>query len=97
MFKFLLKESVINSIVEKITKNVNTSLDSIQTDQGQKFNQVIEHLEKLRIELSSLDQRITQKELKDKMEYGQMRYQINSLQNDLREKKPKLKSTESSH
>lgn len=97
MLKFLLKDKVINTIVEKISKEVNISLSAINLEQDKKFNTVIEHLEKLRFELSSLDQRLTQKEMRDKMEYGQMQYKISALQNDLKVKKPNKSQTEKSH
>ena len=96
MFKFLLKDSVINHIVEKITSEIKSSLNLVQEQQDKKLDVVVEHLEKLRLELNSLDQRLTQKELRDKAEYGQMRYQINSLQADLRPKS-KAKTPDKSH
>ena len=83
MFKFLLKDKVINTIVERITKEVNSSLNEIKANQGQNFDKVIEHLESLRIEVKGLEQRLTHKEMKDKMDYGQMQYKISSLQNEL--------------
>ena len=90
MFSFLFKEPFIrtmtDTIVEKITKEVNSSLERTSGKQNRKLDTVIEHLEQLKFELSSLDQRLTQKELRDKTEYGQMQYRIRSLQNDLREK-----------
>jgi len=46
-------------------------------------------VQKLRIELKSLDQRLTQKELKDRAEYGHVRYQLNSMQSTIRPKKRK--------
>lgn len=96
MFNFLFKDSFINSladrIVEKITKEVNTSLSQINDSQDKKLNMVIEHIEQLKHELSSLDQRLTNKELKDKTEYGQMQYRISALQNDLKSKGPDKKA-----
>ena len=89
MFNFLLKEPVIkkltNVIVNKITTEVNSSLVKISGEQNKKLDVVVEHLEQLRFELSSLDHRLTKKELKDRADYGQMQYRISSLQNDLRE------------
>ncbi len=88
MFKFLLKDKVIQTIVDKITKEVNSSLSEVVLSQDKKFDTVISHLESLRVELKSLDQRLTSKEMKDKMDYGQMQYKISSLQSDLKETKP---------
>ncbi len=90
MFKFLRKDSVIEMIVEKITKNLNQNLNSFESKQDEKFELVLEHLEKLRFELSNLDQRISSKEIKDRQDYGQMQYKLNSLQSELI-KKPKSK------
>lgn len=98
MLKFLLKDKIINTIVEKITSEVNTSLKTMSNEQDRKFDLVIEHLEKLRFELSSLDQRLTQKEMRDKMDYGQTQYKISALQNELKERRPKpKKDLEKSH
>ena len=82
--------TIVSTIVDKITKDVNSSLVNINTEQNKKLDKVVEHLEQLRFELSSLDRRLTSKELKDRTEYGQMQYRISSLQNDL---KPKSKPT----
>lgn len=90
MFKFLRKDSVIETIVEKITKNLNQNLNQFESKQEEKFELVLEHLEKLRFELSNLDQRISSKEIKDRQDYGQMQYKLNSLQSELI-KKPKSK------
>ncbi len=100
MLKFLLSEKIINKIVDKITSEVNLSLNTISNEQDRKFDLVLEHLEKLRFELSSLDQRLTQKEMRDKMDYGQTQYKISYLQNEINEKKPKQvkrKSLDKSH
>lgn len=90
MFNFLLKDSFIESlagkIVERITKEVNSSLAQMNQSQSKKLDSVIEHIEQLKNELSSLDQRLTQKELRDKTEYGHMQYRIHALQNDLKDK-----------
>lgn len=89
MFNFLFSKPFIttlsNTIVEKIATEVNSSLVRMNAEQNKKLDVVVEHLEKLRNELSSLDHRLTNKELKDKINYGQMQYKISSLQNDLRE------------
>lgn len=98
MFKFLMKDKIINTIVEKITSEVQVSMNAINKNQDEKFELVLEHLEKLRFELSSLDQRLTQKEMRDKMDYGQTQYKISSLQNEIKESKPRRKKpAESSH
>lgn len=98
MFKFLMKDKIVNTIVEKITSEVNVSIGEMSEHQDKKFEMVIEHLEKLRLELSSLDQRLTQKEMRDKMDYGQTQYKISSLQNELKETNPKRKkSLDKSH
>jgi hypothetical protein len=86
-----MKDKIINTIVEKITSEVKVSLGIMSENQDKKFEMVIEHLEKLRLELSSLDQRLTQKEMRDKMDYGQTQYKISSLQNELKETAPKKK------
>lgn len=88
MFNFLSKDSIAHKIsqlvIDKLFHKLSDVLESKFKENDKKLNTVIAHLESLRIELSSLDQRLTSKELKDKTEYGQMTYKIKSLQNDLR-------------
>ena len=92
MFKFLKKDKIIKYVIDEITKNLNQNLDAHRERQDEKFDLVLEHLEKLRFELSNLDQRITKKELKDRADYGQLKYQISSLQ-----KFPKQKTKSNGH
>lgn len=86
MFNFLFKEALINLIVEKITKEVNSSLARLTATQDQKLDLVLERIERLSNDLSGLELRLTQKELKDRTEYGQMHYKISALQSDLKSK-----------
>jgi hypothetical protein len=86
-----MKDKIINTIVEKITSEVNISLNSVTDNHNKKFDLVIEHLEKLRLEVSTLDKKLNQKEMRDKMDYGQTQYKISSLQNELKDTRPKKK------
>ncbi|MDP7319033.1 MAG: hypothetical protein QF441_00415 [Bacteriovoracaceae bacterium] len=97
MLKFLFKQKVIETIVDKVVTEVSAKLERHESNQNKNFDTVIEHLEKLRFELSSLDQRLTQKELKDRVDYGQMQYKISAIQNDLRDQKKKKKDLQKSH
>jgi len=94
MFKFLLKDKIINTIVDKISQEMNRTLTKFQDQHNQKFEQVLNHLESMRIELKSLDQRLSSKEVKDKMDYGHMQYKLSSLQTELKQSKP-IKKKES--
>ncbi len=91
MFKFLLKDKIIDTIVSKITMEVNQALGTFQAQQDEKLEKVLTHLESMRIELKTIDDRLTTKEMRDKMDYGQMQYKISSLQNELNDKNPDKK------
>lgn len=86
MFRFLLKEKVIQTIVDKITSEVNTSLNKIESSHDQKFDKILSHLESLRFEVSSIEKRLELKEIKDNVNYGQLKYQVNAIESKLRPK-----------
>ncbi len=86
MLKYFLKESILKTIIDKISSDLNKNLLQFESKQDKKFDQVLEHLEKIRFEISALDQKIISKELKDKTDYGHMQYKIHSLQDELNKK-----------
>lgn len=98
MLKFLLKDRVIESIINKLTGEVNKELGQFQEFQDKKFDTIIEHLEKLRFEVATIDKKVTQLEMKERMDYGQLKYQISALENKLKPNKVRPKrDNEQSH
>ncbi len=89
MLKYIFNDKFIAKITDKITSSIEKSFDSYTSEQNKTLNEISENVQKLRIELKSLDQRLTQKELKDRAEYGHVRYQLNSMQSTIRPKKRK--------
>ena len=93
MFSFLIKEKVIQTIVDKITTEVNKTLKKSDEINNLKIDKVISHLESLRMEVSTIERRLESKEIKDNATYGQLRYQVNSLETRLKPKKVLDKSS----
>jgi hypothetical protein len=79
----LISEKFINTLTERITQSVETSLNRYNKTTNEKMDKVLLHVESLRLELKSLDERLTNKEIKDHSEYGHVQYKLNSLQVDL--------------
>ena len=83
----LLREKSL--VVEKVDKEIK-ALVSLLDDND---HEILKHVESLRIELKSLDDRLTNKEVRDRSEYGHVQYKLSSLQNEmLDEKKVKKKN-----
>ena len=97
MFRFLLKEKVINAIVDKITSEINVSLDRHAQESDLKLTSIADNVEKLRFELKDLETQVINKEIRSRSDYGQIQYKLNSLQSELQKTKPRQKSTEKSH
>ena len=72
---------------EKITQAVNDSLEKYHAESEAKMDTILTHVESLRIELKSLDDRLTNKEVRDRSEYGHVQYKLSSLQNELLDEK----------
>ena len=89
----LMSEKFISKLTEKITQSVESSLDRYNKVTNEKMDKVLLNVESLRIELKSLDDRLTTKELKDHSEYGHVQYKLNSLQADLATEKKKAKTS----
>ena len=86
MLKYFLKESILKTIIDKISSDLNKNLLQFESRQDQKFDQILDHLERLRFDMAALDQKMISKELKDKTDYGHMKYKISSLQDELNKK-----------
>lgn len=91
MLKNLISDKFVQKIADAITKSLETTFEKFQKDSELKLDKVLTHVEALRLELKSLDERLTQKEVKDHTNYGQVQYKINSLHSEIREKKTKDK------
>lgn len=92
MFKKLFTEKFIEKLTNQITQSVNDSLAKYHQKSEVKFDKIIDHVESLRLELKSLDERLTSKEVRDRSDYGHVQYKLNSLQSELIEEKKKKKS-----
>ena len=92
MFNRLFSDKLIAKMSDKITQAVNASLEKYHAESEEKMDTILGHVESLRIELKSLDDRLTNKEVRDRSEYGHVQYKLSSLQNEmLDEKKDKKK------
>ena len=85
----MLKKLISDKFIKKMADAITTSLEGTLTDYTEKselkIEKILTHVEALRLELKSLDERLSHKELKDRSEYGQVQYRINSLQNEIRQ------------
>jgi hypothetical protein len=97
MLRFLLKDKIINTIVDKITSEINSSLDKHAAESNLKLTSISDNVEKLRFELKDLETQVINKEIKSRSDYGQIQYKLNSLQSEIQKSKPRQKSPEKSH
>ena len=97
MFRFLLKDKVINTIVDKITSEINVSLDRHAQESNLKLTSIADNVEKLRFELKDLETQVINKEIRSRSDYGQIQYKLNSLQSEIQKAKPRQKSSDKSH
>ena len=87
MFNRLFSDKLISKMSEKITRAVNDSLEKYHAESEEKMDTILGHVESLRIELKSLDDRLTNKEVRDRSEYGHVQYKLSSLQNEMLDEK----------
>ena len=97
MLNLLFNEKFIKNLAQKLSIEVKTTLSEENKEHSNKLDLVLNNIEKLSLELKTLEQRLTTKELKDRMDYGQLQYQVNSLQTDLKPKRKQRKEIDSSH
>lgn len=88
MLKKLISDKFIQRLAETITESVERSFSSYKSHTNEQLDHILTHVEALRLELKSLDERITVKEVKDRSEYGHVQYKLSSLQNEIISKKP---------
>lgn len=93
MIKYLFSQKVLESITSAITDSVQKTLSSYHSDNQSAFDEISTKLDTLRLELKSLDERLTRKEIKDKTEYGHVQYKLSSLQSEVIQKRPQKKSS----
>tara|TARA_Y100000768_G_C23990875_1_gene692746 strand:- start:10391 stop:10678 length:288 start_codon:yes stop_codon:yes gene_type:complete len=86
-----LTEIFAQSVTQKITQSIEGLLKNYQNQTDKKLDQVLGHVESLRIEVKNIEHRLQSKEIKDKTEYGHVQYKLSSLQSELiGQKKNKL-------
>ena len=83
MLKYIFNDKLLNTITNKITQSVQKSFDKYHAENQDSFDNLGLKLDTLRLELKSLDERLTRKELKDRAEYGHVQYKLSSLQNEV--------------
>ena len=91
MFSKFFSDKFVQQLSDKITSSVNESLKTFEANSEDKMDKILTHVEALRLELKSLDERLTSKELRDKSEYGHVQYKLSSLQKELMQEKRKEK------
>lgn len=68
-------------MADKISKQVSQNLDETQNS---KLDLILQNIDRISLEIKTLETRLTHKELKDRTEYGQLKYQLTALQDELR-------------
>lgn len=89
MLKNFISDKFIQKLANTITESVEKSFSSYKNHTSEQLDQILTHVEALRLEIKSLDERVTVKEVKDRSEYGHVQYKLNSLQNELVQKNTK--------
>ena len=87
MLKSLISDKFIQKIAESISKSVEKTFEGHKEHTTKQLDHILTHVEALRLELKSLDERLTKKEFRDRHEYGHVQYKLNSLQDELVQKK----------
>ena len=87
MFKSLISDKIVQKLAESISEKVERSFSSYKSHTNEQLDLILTHVEALRLELKSLDERLTIKEVKDRSEYGHVQYKLSSLQNEIVNKK----------
>ncbi len=87
MLKKIISDKFVQRIADGITKSLEGTLAKFQNDSDVKMDKILTHVEALRLELKSLDERVTHKEIKDHATYGQVQYKINSLHSEVLQRK----------
>lgn len=87
MLKKLISDKFIQKLANTISESVEKSFSSYKDHTTEQLDHILTHVEALRLELKSLDERITIKEVKDRSEYGHVQYKLSSLQKEIVSKK----------
>ena len=85
MIGFIFNDKFIKKLSNQISEKISVHLDG----QSKTLSELTIKLESIDQKVTELNTRLTNKELKDKVEYGQLVYKVNALKNDL---KPKTSS-----
>ena len=94
MLKSLISDKIVQKIAESISQKVEKSFSSYRDHTTEQLDHILTHVEALRLELKSLDERLTIKEVKDRSEYGHVQYKLSSLQSEILSKKPDCEDDE---
>lgn len=97
MFIKMFLSKAIESIVKMVTHSVGEQLRQYSEKQDIKMDRILHSIDKLSIEIKTLESRLSNKEMKDKIDYGQLHYKVNALQSRLNDKKPRNENIPSSH
>ena len=87
MIKKLISDKFIQKLAETISDSVEKRFSVYTRNTSEQLDHILTHVEALRLELKSLDERLTVKEVKDRSEYGHVQYKLNSLQSEIINKK----------
>ncbi len=85
MIGFIFNDKFIKKLSNQISEKISVHLDG----QSKTLSELTIKLESIDQKVTELNTRLTNKELKDMVEYGQLVYKVNALKNDL---KPKTSS-----
>ena len=97
MLNLLLNEKFIKKLASKLSWQIQTDMVEMQASQNKKLDLIIDNVEKLHTDMKLMEDRITKKEMTDRMEHGQLKYKIASLESDIRRDRPRPKSKEANN
>ena len=97
MLNLLFTDSFIKKLATKITWQVQTDIAENHSKQDSKLNLILQNIEKLHVDMKTMEERLTKKEMSDRLEYGQLKYKIASLETDIRPSKRRPKDLTGSH
>lgn len=87
MFKGLISDKFIQKLADTISDSVGKNFTAYRDHTDVQLDKILTHVEALRLELKSLDERLTHKEVRDRSEYGHVQYKLSSLQSEIVQKK----------
>jgi len=95
MFNFLFNRKKFNKdLAQSVVSEAETYLQDLSNNQTNQFNEIKEVLNHLCEKMNKIENRLAEKEMRDKHDYGHLKYKIGELQSDLIFDNPKVKKNQ---